>query len=272
MPQSTEADDLAASTIRTSTLDELDDTRSKLDWRQMPSNIQGPFKGMVSFGQLVGQLLFGFLGDAFGRKAIYGFELLLIILGTVNCATAGSAVEGVGTVGFLAFWRFVLGVGIGGDYPMSATIMSEWASSQRRGQLVALIFSMQGFGNVCASLVTMIVLLIFKGPVDAKTSNLDYVWRICIGLGCIPAVLVVYARLVMPESPRYAVNVQNDQEKARLALEKTRWHSSRNQEKLVQSNGHVPTMSMTPERQKMSQKEIRRANLRDFRVVNEMVT
>ncbi|KAI8137247.1 hypothetical protein BJV82DRAFT_636314 [Fennellomyces sp. T-0311] len=89
---------------------------------KMPSAIQGPFKGMVSFGQLVGQLTFGFLGDAFGRKAIYGIELLVIIIATINCATSASTVEGVGAVGFLGFWRFVLGFGIGGDYPMSSTV------------------------------------------------------------------------------------------------------------------------------------------------------
>ncbi|CAF5131577.1 unnamed protein product, partial [Rotaria magnacalcarata] len=35
---------------------------------------------------------------------------------------AGSAATGVGTLGFLGFWRFLLGIGIGGDYPMSATV------------------------------------------------------------------------------------------------------------------------------------------------------
>ena len=56
---------------------------------------------------------------AFGRKAIYGLELLVIIIGTINCATSASAVEGVGAVGFLGFWRFILGFGIGGKMMFS---------------------------------------------------------------------------------------------------------------------------------------------------------
>ncbi|ORY93069.1 phosphate transporter [Syncephalastrum racemosum] len=188
---------------------------------KMPSGIQGPFKGMVSFGQLCGQLTFGFLGDAFGRKAIYGLELGIIILATINCATAASAAVGVGAVGFLGFWRFFLGFGIGGDYPMSSTVASEWASAGRRGQMVSLIFAMQGVGQVAAALVTMILLAIFKGAINSNVDNLDYVWRICIGFGAVPAVMTIYGRLTLPESPRYSVNVKQDEEAARHALERT---------------------------------------------------
>lgn len=91
---------------------------------------------MTSFGTLVGQLLFGYMGDALGRKKVYGSELIIIIISTINCATSASAVRGVGVLGFLSFWRFFLGVGIGGDYPMSATITSEWSSAGRRGQMM----------------------------------------------------------------------------------------------------------------------------------------
>ncbi|KAI9494121.1 major facilitator superfamily domain-containing protein [Zychaea mexicana] len=186
---------------------------------KMPSGIQGPFKGMVSFGQLCGQLTFGFLGDAFGRKAIYGLELLVIIIATINCATAGSAVEGVGAVGFLGFWRFVLGFGIGGDYPMSSTVAAEWSTVNTRGQMVAMIFSMQGVGQIVAPLVTMVVLAAFKSAIEGNIDNLDYVWRICIGLGAVPAIATVYSRFTLPESPRYAANVQNDTSGAKSALE-----------------------------------------------------
>lgn len=110
---------------------------------KMPADVEGIVKGMASVGTLIGQLLFGFLGDILGRK-IYGFELLIIIVGTINCATASSAVRGVSAIGFLGCWRLILGIGIGGDYPMSATITSEWSSTGRRGQMMALIFSMQG--------------------------------------------------------------------------------------------------------------------------------
>jgi PHS family inorganic phosphate transporter-like MFS transporter len=183
---------------------------------KMPATTEGILKAMSSVGTFFGQLIFGFCGDIFGRK-IYGFELLIIILGTINCATSSSAVRGVSVIGFLCFWRFVLGVGIGGDYPMSATITSEWSSTGRRGMMMALIFSMQGIGNLAASIVTLVVLAAFKTAVNADVMNLDYVWRICIGLGAVPAIATVYLRFTMPESPRYSLNVQHDPEAAAAA-------------------------------------------------------
>ncbi|KAL9556986.1 hypothetical protein MBANPS3_001623 [Mucor bainieri] len=183
---------------------------------KLPADVEGIVKGMASVGTLIGQLLFGFLGDILGRK-IYGFELLIIIVGTINCATASSAVRGVSAIGFLGCWRLILGIGIGGDYPMSATITSEWSSTGKRGMMMALIFSMQGIGTLAAAIVTIILLAIFKEAIIADVMNLDYVWRLCIGLGAVPAVATVYLRFTMPESPRYALNVKHDIEEAAAA-------------------------------------------------------
>ncbi|GJJ70117.1 MFS transporter, PHS family, inorganic phosphate transporter [Entomortierella parvispora] len=184
----------------------------------MPAGTEGALKGMASFGTLVGQLVFGYLGDAVGRQKIYGLELMIIILGTLCCAMSGSDAKGSSVIQYLTFWRFVLGFGIGGDYPMSATVTSEWASAGRRGQLMSIIFSMQGIGNMMASIVTMIVLACFKSAIISDVDYLDIVWRICIGVGCIPAASTVYLRLTMPESPRYAMDVEHDVEKANLGV------------------------------------------------------
>ncbi|KAG0213253.1 Inorganic phosphate transporter pho84 [Mortierella sp. GBA30] len=184
----------------------------------IPAGTEGALKGMASFGTLCGQLVFGYLGDACGRQKIYGLELLVIIIGTLCCAMAGSNAKGASVIQYLTFWRFILGFGIGGDYPMSATVTSEWASAGRRGQLMSIIFSMQGIGNLMASVVTLVVLACFKSAIISDVSYLDIVWRICIGVGCIPAVSTVYLRLTMPESPRYAMDVENDVEKANLAV------------------------------------------------------
>ncbi|KAG0221837.1 major facilitator superfamily domain-containing protein [Mortierella sp. GBAus27b] len=184
----------------------------------IPSGTEGALKGMASFGTLVGQLVFGYLGDAYGRQKIYGLELMIIILGTFCCAMVGSNAKGSSMIQYLTFWRFVLGVGIGGDYPMSATVTSEWASAGRRGQLMSIIFSMQGIGNMMASVVTLIVLAIWKNAIIEDVDNLDIVWRVCVGVGCIPAVSTIYLRLTMPESPRYAMDVEGDVEKANQSV------------------------------------------------------
>jgi PHS family inorganic phosphate transporter-like MFS transporter len=180
----------------------------------VPSNIQGVIKGITNVGNLFGQLTFGFLGDSKGRKSIYGIELLIIIIATLGSAMAGSAATGVGTLGFLGFWRFLLGIGIGGDYPMSATVSSEWSSEGRRGQMLALTFSMQGWGQFAGALCDIILLAIFKHPIEANQINIDYVWRILLAVGIIPALCTVYKRFTLPESARYAEQVLKDDELA----------------------------------------------------------
>ena len=182
----------------------------------IPSDIQGVIKGITNVGNLFGQIIFGVLGDKKGRKSIYGIELLIIIVATIGSAMAGSAATGVGTLGFLGFWRFLLGIGIGGDYPMSATVSSEWASEGRRGQMLALTFSMQGWGQFAGALFDIILLAIFKGPIEADQINIDYVWRILLALGTVPAVCTIYSRFKLPESARYAEQVLKDTNLAQI--------------------------------------------------------
>ncbi|KAJ1746090.1 hypothetical protein LPJ78_005985, partial [Coemansia sp. RSA 989] len=103
----------------------------------------------------------------------------------------------------LFIWRVILGFGIGGDYPLTATIVSEYASPQKRGMMISAVFSCQGFGNVLAPIVGIIVTACFKNAIDDDVRNLDYVWRIIIGIGCIPGVATLYWRLTMEDSKRY---------------------------------------------------------------------
>ncbi|KAL1924377.1 uncharacterized protein VTP21DRAFT_7412 [Calcarisporiella thermophila] len=236
----------------------------------MPPAVEGPLKGMVTFGTFVGQLLFGYIGDTYGRKAIYGFELIIIVVATIFCATASSAVRGVSAIGYLFFWRFILGIGIGGDYPMSATITSEWAVRGRRGQMMSLVFSMQGLGNFTACVVTTILLLIFRGAIEADQLNIDYVWRLCIGLGAIPSFLTVYSRLSLPESPRYTKDVLKDEERAMDAIgpnESAKNNDSASEEDIKpQTTSEVKDTATQPANSPAPQAENRAAEQwRDFR-------
>lgn len=60
-----------------------------------------------SVGTLFGQLFFGFLADHFGRKKMYGIELMIIIIGTLGQAVAGHA-PGVSIYAVLIMWRFIM--------------------------------------------------------------------------------------------------------------------------------------------------------------------
>ena len=74
-----------------------------------------------------------------------GIELMIIVTSTFAQAIAGSGPT-VHIVGVITVWRFIMGVGIGGDYPLSAVITSEFASTRSRGRLMTAVFASQGWG------------------------------------------------------------------------------------------------------------------------------
>jgi PHS family inorganic phosphate transporter-like MFS transporter len=75
-------------------------------------------------GTVIGQVGFGVLADIVGRKKMYGLELILIIFCTVAQALSAAS-PAINIVGILIFWRVMMGIGIGGDYPLSSIITSE---------------------------------------------------------------------------------------------------------------------------------------------------
>ena len=100
----------------------------------------GLLASIAIWSAVIGQLLFGFLGDYWGRKKIYGIEATLLTLGALFSALSPN-------LPLLILFRFIMGLGIGGDYPISATIMSEYANLNDRGKLVALVFSNQALDH-----------------------------------------------------------------------------------------------------------------------------
>ncbi len=92
-------------------------------------------------GAVIGQVFFGWLADKLGRKRMYGIELIVIIVGTFGQSISGSG-PGLAFLGPLIFWRVFMGVGVGGDYPLSAVITSEFATAKWRGALMNSVFAM----------------------------------------------------------------------------------------------------------------------------------
>ncbi|KAG6847803.1 hypothetical protein H0H93_005897 [Arthromyces matolae] len=117
-------------------------------------------------------------------------------------------------------FRILLGVGVGGDYPMSASITSDRANLRKRGTMLAYIFSNQGWGSLLGSLITIIVLAIYRHVIEeeGKISKVDGVWRIVVGVSLIPGFATLYQRLTLPESVRFKAsqkltNATSDAEK-----------------------------------------------------------
>ncbi|KAL2463600.1 putative inorganic phosphate transporter 1-7 [Forsythia ovata] len=189
----------------------------------LPPGVSSSVTGVALVGTLAGQLFFGWLGDKMGRKRVYGITLILMVLCSVASGFSfGSSPKGV--MASLCFFRFWLGFGIGGDYPLSATIMSEYANKKTRGAFIAAVFAMQGFGILFSGIVSLVVSAGFdhhyKAPTyedNAAASTVpqaDYVWRIILMFGALPAALTYYWRMKMPETARYTALVAKNAKQA----------------------------------------------------------
>jgi PHS family inorganic phosphate transporter-like MFS transporter len=93
---------------------------------KIPSTADTAIKVSTSGGTVIGQLFFGWLADRIGRKRMYGIELMIIIMATLAQALSSDS-RAISIVGILIFWRVIMGIGIGGDYPLSSIITSEYA-------------------------------------------------------------------------------------------------------------------------------------------------
>lgn len=112
----------------------------KSEWR--PTTLETSLVSSTALiASFIGAIVFGRVADVLGRKRIYGYEVLVLAAGAIASAFSPN-------IWWLIIFRFILGVGIGGDYPVSATIMSEYAGRRSRGMLIALVFSMQAAGLV----------------------------------------------------------------------------------------------------------------------------
>lgn len=198
------------------------------DEGNIPASTSTLLKVSTSVGTVIGQLGFGWLADVVGRKKIYGIELIIMIAATVFQCTTGQS-DAINFTALLTFWRIIMGIGIGGDYPLSSIITSEFATTKWRGAIMGAVFANQGWGQLAAGIVALVVVAAYKSDlIDAETAAecgpnciraLDQMWRIVVGLGCIPGCIALYFRLTIPESPRYTLDValQSEQGEADIA-------------------------------------------------------
>jgi MFS transporter, PHS family, inorganic phosphate transporter len=149
---------------------------------------EGLVESTALLASALGALLFGRVADMLGRKRIYGVEVLVLAAGAIGCAFAPNII-------WLIALRFILGVGIGGDYPVSATIMSEYAGKSTRGLMVTLVFAMQAAGLIVGPLLASALL--------AAHISQDITWRILVAFGAIPALAVYWQRRQLKETPRF---------------------------------------------------------------------
>jgi PHS family inorganic phosphate transporter-like MFS transporter len=168
------------------------------DWNLGPGKLAILNSTMLA-AAFLGAFVFGRIADRAGRKLVYWMVAAIMIAGALGSALSPSFWVLIG-------FRFVLGFGVGGDYPVSAVMMSEYANRKDRGKLVGMVFGTQALGLIIGPLIALA--LLGSGASD------DVVWRILLALGAVPAAAVIYLRTRMPESPRYQAQVQGRAQQA----------------------------------------------------------
>ena len=168
------------------------------DWN-LSSGRLALLNSTMLFAAFIGAFVFGRFADVIGRKHVYWLVAAIMIAGALGSALSQSYWVLIG-------FRFLLGFGVGGDYPVSAVMVSEYANRKDRGKLVGMVFGTQALGLIVGPLIALALL-------GAGASN-DTAWRVLLALGAVPAAAVIYLRTRMPESPRYQIHVQGKAEQA----------------------------------------------------------
>lgn len=141
-------------------------------------------------GMIAGQLVGGVLGDVLGRHRAITTVMALQIVSALGSASSFGISEHITIFQVLAAWRFVLGLGCGGVYPLAATLSaeSEALSPRDRAKAVALTFSFQGVSYCCVPLVSWVLVAILGESSDAT-------WRLLLGSGAIPGAWLAAVRM-----------------------------------------------------------------------------
>jgi len=143
----------------------------------------GWFLSLTFIGMTLGSLLAGFLGDRYGRRFTYQFNLMIFGLASLAAAFAPN-------MDVLNILRFVMGVGLGAEIVVGYGTMTEFVPPQKRGKMMAF----------------MAFVVVSGLPVTALLGRLvvpQYGWRPLFVIAGIGALIVWYLRKNLPESPRW---------------------------------------------------------------------
>lgn len=147
-------------------------------------------------GGLVGRLLGGWLADRYGRRASLSFNLLFYTLGGLISAVAVN-------YEMLLASRFLVGIGLGGEFTIGIAMLSEMVATRHRGALVATLnIGSGGVGNFLSYGLFFLLL----GPLAPALGGDHLAWRWTFVLLAVPALLVVLYRRRLPETPRFLLS------------------------------------------------------------------
>jgi len=152
------------------------------EWGLAPGQM-GLIGSIGLIGMALGAVISGTVADRIGRKKVFTITVLLYSIASAFCALSWNYQS-------LLVFRFLVGFGLGGELPVAATLVSEYAPSRVRGRFIVLLESFWGLGWIAAACIAY-----FFIPI--------YGWRMAFLIGALPALYVCLIRLHMPESVRY---------------------------------------------------------------------
>jgi putative MFS transporter len=152
------------------------------DWKLQPNQL-GLVGSAGLAGMCLGAAISGVVADYWGRKKVFQVTLLAFAVTTLLCAFAWNVTS-------MVVFRFLVGVGLGGELPVVSSLLSEFIPSKHRGRFIVLLESFWAYGWLIAAVVAFLVI-----PAHG--------WRVAFVIGAIPAFYVWVVRRQLPESPRW---------------------------------------------------------------------
>ena len=152
------------------------------EWKLTPTEV-GMILSAGYVGQLFGAVIFGSLAEKYGRLKFLFITIVLFVSMDVACLFAWSGAS-------MIMFRFLQGIGTGGEVPVASAYINEFIGAEKRGRFFLLYEVMFLIGLMFAGMAGY-----FLVPI--------YGWKAMFVVGLIPAVLTIPLRWFMPESPRW---------------------------------------------------------------------
>lgn len=161
---------------------------------EMSLAVVGMLGTATLFGMFFGGIIGGYLTDIIGRKNMFILDLLVFVLASVLQFFVNDPIH-------LIILRFILGVAVGADYPIAGTYMAEFAPKKNRGALLGGLVALWYVGYGISYLVGYLMLPLGDGS-----------WRWMLASSAVPGIILLLARLKMPESPLWLASKGREKE------------------------------------------------------------
>jgi MFS family permease len=153
-------------------------------------------------GTVLGQLVFGYTSDKWSRKnSLFVSTIILALFAALGAGSYGYKGSIQGMFAALSAYRFLVGVGIGGEYPAGSVACSEASGELKRGTrnrwFIMFTNVMIDWGFVIGAFVPYLLVVI------CSDKHLRAAWRISLGLGVVPPLLLLAFRLKLKEPAEF---------------------------------------------------------------------